>query len=152
MKRFLLTSAVVLAFATGGGSAHKAAADTGPGAPAAGAPDHPPGPWAGGWGHGPGLGFPGPDGGPGFDHGPGGHRRGDEFSLFPGVKNKNLSVGDVKIIATAILLEHGNHQWSVADVAAQPDKSIDFSFATVHGDVIATFAVDPASGHIKRVN
>ena len=153
MKRVLLASAVILALAAGGGFAYQACADTnGPPPPAAPGhpPGHPPGPWAGGWGHGPGPGFPGWGGGPGF--GPRQGRHHDEFSLFARVKDKNLSTADVKIIATAILLEHGNHDWTVANVAAQTDKSIDFSFATAHGDVIATFALDPATGHIKRVS
>jgi hypothetical protein len=147
MKRLLLSSALVLALAAGGGVAYQAAADTNP-PPGPPGMDHPPGPWAGGWGHGPGPGFHGP-GGPGF----GPRRDHDEkFSLFARVKDKNLSASDVKIIASAILLEHGNHDWTVTNVAVETDKSIDFSFATAHGDVIATFAVDPASGHIKRVS
>jgi len=161
MKRFLLSSAVILALA-GGGYAYKAAADTYGDAPPAGPPGacmpgHPPGPWAAEWRHGPGP-FPGPDGGPGFGPdfppGPGGWGRhhDDKFSLFARVQSKNLNPGDVKVIAAAILLEHGNHNWTVTNVTAQSDKSIDFSYATAHGDVIATFAVDPASGHIKRIS
>jgi hypothetical protein len=161
MKRFLIASAVLLSLAAGGGYAYKAAADTPvtpAGSPGACTPGHPPGPWAAGWGRGPGPGFPGPNGGPGFGPAfpPGGggwmRHRDDRFSLFARVQNKNLSPADVKIIATAILLEHGNHDWTVADVAAQADKSIHFSFATAHGDVIATFGIDPASGHMTRIN
>jgi len=146
MKRFLLASALVLTVAAGGGFAYKAAADTTPPAPADAGP--PPGPaWPGqpgpGWGKGPG--FPG---GPG----PWGHHRDDAFSLFPDVQNKNLGTADVKIIAAAILLEHGNHVWTVSNVTAGADKLIDFSYTTPHGDVIATFAVDPATGRIKRIS
>jgi len=145
MKRFLLASALVLTVA-GGGFAYKAAADTTPPAPADAGP--PPGPaWPGqppgpGWGKGPG--FPGP--------GPWGHHRDDAFSLFADVQNKNLSTADVKIIAAAILLEHGNHVWTVSNVTTGADKLIDFSYTTPHGDVIATFAVDPATGRIKRIS
>jgi hypothetical protein len=147
MKRFLLSSAILLAVAGGGGFAYKAAADTTPPAPAdAGPPPgpawpgHPPGPR---WGEG--QGFPGRPG-------PWGHRRDDAFSLFAHMQDKNLSTADVKIIATAILLEHGNHSWAVSNVAAGAGKLVDFSYTTPHGDVIATFSVDPATGRIKRIS
>ncbi len=147
MQRFLFTSAVILALA-GGGYAIKAAAETSGAAPPAGPsaclPGHPPGPWAAEWGHRPGPGFPP---GPFWEH-----HHDDKFSLFGDTRNKNLSSADVKLIATAILLEHGNHDWTVTNVTAQPDKSIDFSFATAHGDIIASFSVDPASGHIQRIH
>lgn len=139
MKRFLLGSAVILGLAAGSVYGVKAIADT------AGPPGHPPGPWTQAWGGGRGF-------GPGFPPRPGGWRHHDKFSLFAKVSDKSLSPADVKIIATAILLEHGNHSWTVAGVAAQSDKSIHFSYATAHGDVVATFAVDPASGRIERVN
>lgn len=150
MKRFLLASGIVLALAAGGGYAYQAAADIG-GANTA-PPDHSACAGAGGWGHG--SGFPGGPafGGAGFGPGGWGRHGREKFSLFARVPDKNLNTADVKIIATAILLEHGNHDWTVANVAAQTDKSIDFSFTTPHGDVIATFAVDPASGHIKRLS
>jgi len=156
MKRILLSSAVVLALTVAGGAAYKASADTTPPPPDMAQPPGPPGPWGGAgpgqWGGaGPkrfwGQGGSGPRG-----WGPGGGGRDDKFSLFAPVSNKNLSVSDVKIIAKAILLEHGNHAWSVADIDAEPDKSIQFSFTTQHGDVIATFAIDPATGRIKRIS
>jgi hypothetical protein len=150
MKRFLLASGIVLALAAGGGYAYQAAADTA--GPNATPPDHSACAGPGGWGRGQDF-----SGGQGFDRngfGPGGWGRHghDKFSLFARVPDKHLSTADVKIIADAILLEHGNHDWTVTNVTAQADKSIDFSFATPHGDVIATFAVDPASGHVKRVS
>ena len=162
MKRFLLTSAVVLALTAAGGAAYKAAADTDQGAPGEGPPgmgptgmSQPPGP------PGPPGGPPGRCGGPGrwgqaAWGGPGGPgswpRRGQMFSLFAPVKNKNLSDADVKIIATAFLLIHGNHEWSVSNVVNEADKSIEFSYVTAHGDVIATFAIDPASGRVQRIS
>lgn len=160
MKRFLLssavvlavTSAVVLAVTVAGGAAYKAAADTGPATPGMAQPPGPPGS-PGQWG-GPGRGqWSGPGWGQG-GRGPGGRGFGrrNKFSLFAPATNKNLSTADVKIIASAILLEHGNHAWGVADIAAEPDKSIQFSYTTQHGDVVATFAVDPASGRIKRLS
>jgi hypothetical protein len=101
----------------------------------------------GAWGH---------DGGHGWD----GDRRGfhgprmaalRNFGLFARVQNKNLTESDVKVIAQALLLEHGNHDWKVADVSTGADKAIDFAFTTAHGDVVAKFAVDPATGHLKRI-
>lgn len=154
MKNFLLTSAVILGLTAAGGIAYKAAGDTGPPAPPGVAP--PPGQW-GGPGRGP---WAGPWAGPGRawgpcgpgGKGPGGPGREDKFSLFAPTQNKNLSSADVKTIATAILLEHGNHSWSVSNIVTEPDKSIQFSFTTQHGDVIATFAIDPATGQIKRAS
>ncbi len=161
MKRILLSSAVVLALTVAGGAAYKAAADTGSPAPDMSqppAPPVPPGPPGSPsqWG-GPGRGQWGP-GGPGRfwvqGWGQGGHgfQHNDKFGLFAPEPNKNLSTADVKVIASAILLEHGNHAWGVSNIAAQSDKSIQFSFTTQHGDVVATFSVDPASGHIKRIS
>jgi hypothetical protein len=167
MKRLLVVSAVVVALA-GGGYAYQAAAESGPaGVDAGPGPGQPPGPGPGpgpgpdGWAEGPGPGFPGPGfPGPGFPgpggwppDGPGGgdHHHDDAFGLFARVDDKNLDSADVKTIATAILLEHGNHDWTVSNVTAEPDKSIQFSYATLHGDVIAVFSVDPISGRIKRL-
>jgi len=147
MKRILLSSAVVLALTVAGGAAYKASADTTPPPPDMAQPPGPPpsGPWGGPGGPGRSWGKAG--------WGPGrGLERDEKFSLFAPVSNKDLSVSDVKIIASAILLEHGNHAWSVADIDAEPDKSIQFSFTTQHGDVIATFAIDPATGRIKRIS
>lgn len=114
-----------------------------------------------GSGPGPGPGFgpgPGPGPGPGFGPhhmGPGPEWRMREhhklFSLFPPERNKQLSASDVKTIATAILLEHGVHDWNVTDVKSK-NNEIDFSFATQHGDVIANFAMDPRTGFIKRLD
>jgi hypothetical protein len=144
MKRFLMISAAVLGLTVAGGTAYKAVADTGQDAPGLGAP---------GIGA-PGMSQPGPPGrcgGPGWQAGRPWWARDNKFGLFAPVKNKNLSDADVKIIATAFLLIHGNHDWSVGNVVTQADKSIEFSYVTAHGDVIATFDIDPASGRVKRV-
>jgi hypothetical protein len=101
---------------------------------------------------GPPGGPPGRCGGPGWQAGRPGWARDNKFGLFAPVQNKKLSDADVKIIATAFLLIHGNHDWSVANVVTQADKSIEFSYVTAHGDVIATFAIDPASGRVQRVS
>lgn len=152
MKRFLLPSALVLALTVAGGTAYKAVADTDQGPPAMSQPPGPPGAPGGPpeGGAGPGRWGQAGGGGPG---GPGAWMNRDKkFSLFAPVANKNLSDADVKIIATALLLIHGNHDWNVSNVVTEPDKSIAFSYTTAHGDVIATFAIDPASGRIKRVS
>jgi len=156
MKRILLATTLVLGVTFAGAGAYIAVAaaattpDDGSSMPD-GAPNNPPGEGWGMDGKGPGM----------MMHHPGGpmagrphrdwHHKDDMFSLFARVQNKNLTPADVKIIAQAILLEHGNHDWTVTDVAAA-QNAIDFSFATQHGDVIATFAVDPATGHFKRIS
>ncbi len=107
---------------------------------------------------GPGWGPPGPPGdhGPGMRHGGPGdrdhggwHHHDDMLGLFARSQDKALTLADVKVIAQAILLEHGQHDWTVTNVAAA-NGAIDFSYATPHGDVVATFAVDPKTGHMKR--
>jgi hypothetical protein len=148
MKRIFLSAALIVGLAAAGATA--ATADT-PGNPPAPTDAPPPGP--GPWPHGPGTMMPHP-GMPGGwpPHGPGMWRHHDDmFSLFTHVQNKNLTPADVKIIAEAILLEHGNHSWIVTNVT-ETNKQITFSFATQHGDTIATFSVDPTTGHIHRVS
>jgi len=143
LKRFLTIAAVVLGLTAAGGTAYKAVADTDQGAPGISQPPGPPGPPGG---------PPGRCGGPGWPAGrPGVWARDNKFGLFAPVTNKHLSDADVKIIATAFLLIHGNHDWSVANVVTQADKSIEFSYVTAHGDVVATFDIDPASGRVQRV-
>ncbi len=148
MKRMIVCSvlAVGIAGAVGCGMQALAAdvADSGP-AIGQGAPPPPP-PWGAAWGPGdkhhggpPGM---GPDGWGHEEH---------AFALFAPAADKNLAPADVKVIATAILLEHGNHDWTVTNVTAAADKSIHFSYATAHGDVVATFAIDPVTGRVTRV-
>jgi hypothetical protein len=148
MKRILLATALVLGVVGVGAHAYQAAAAT----TADADQPNPPGPSWGVGPRGPGPMMPapgGPMGGPMY----GGwhHPHDDMFSLFARVQNKNLSAADVKTIAQGILLMHGNHDWTVTNVATA-SSAIDFSYATQHGDIVATFAVDPASGHIKRVS
>jgi len=156
MKRILLPTALVLGVALACGVLHvyqaTAATTADDGITAAdGAPNGPPGQ---GWGmgsHGPGMMMHTP-GGPMADRMHEGWPHKDEmFSLFARVQNKNLTQADVKIIAQAILLEHGNHDWTVTNIGTA-NNAIDFSFATQHGDKIATFAVDPSTGHFKRIS
>lgn len=145
MKNTLLATALFLGGAVFGAHIYRASADTPPGAPPPPGQNMPPPP--GPWGmdhHGPFPGGPFPGGMMDRDHD-------DAFALFARVENKNLSPADVKLIAEATLLEHGNHSWSVTGVS-RSGTDIDFSYATPHGDVIATFSVDPASGHMHRVS
>jgi hypothetical protein len=157
MKRLLLSSAVVLALTAAGATAYKAAAQPGPPAPgmdpllgplaqpdgSSDAPATDPG----GMGPAPGPGRCGPGGrgpgGPGWDH---------KFSLFAPVTNKNLSFSDVKIIAAALLLEHGNHTWQVSNILPEPNQMIEFSYTSQHGDIIASFDINTITGEITRVN
>jgi hypothetical protein len=157
MNRLLLSSALALALMAAGATAHRAAAQTaspgpgmdpllGPVAPPD-APSEAPGtgpamdpgtaPAAGPGGCGPGR------RGPGWDH---------RFSLFAPVTNKNLSFSDVKIIAAALLLEHGNHTWQVSDILPEPNQMIEFSYTSQHGDIIASFDINTITGEITRVN
>jgi hypothetical protein len=136
MKRFLIATALIAGFA--------GAAFADEPAPPAGPPPGAPGPWGmGPHGHGPMMPPPFMDRGMRHDH--------DMFGLFGPTANKNLTPADVKIIAEGILLEHGNHDWTVANVGSA-NNAIDFSFESKHGDVIATFSVDPATGRMKRLS
>lgn len=152
MKRMIVCSVLAVGIVAGLGCGMQAVAadvgdDSGP-AMSPGAPPPPP-PWAGGWGPGDkhGMHHGGPPGpGPeGWGH----HDR--AFALFAPAPDKKLTPADVKIIATGILLEHGNHDWTVTDVTAEADKTIHFSYATAHGDVVAVFAIDPVTGRVTRI-
>ena len=65
-------------------------------------------------------------------------------------KDRNLTPPDVQTIAQAFLLWHGNHTWKVVNVAPTSDGAIGFSLATEDGSVIATFTMDPHTGHVTR--
>jgi hypothetical protein len=164
MKQILIIPALALSFAVGAGYLGMAkAADSTAAAPVSPGPPAPGGD-GGGMGMGVGMGMGIPTGMPGPDShclpgpGPGpmgmmpAHPHREDFGLFAEVPDKKLTPADVRAIASAILLMHGNHSWKVADVTAEPDKSIKFSFVTAHDDVVASFAVDPVSGHIRRVD
>jgi len=152
MKRMILCSVLAVGIAGALGCGMQAvAADVGddsspamsPGAP-------PPPPWAGDWEPGDKHGGMRPGGPRGPGHDGWGHEE-RAFALFAPAPDKNLTPADVKVIATAILLEHGNHDWTVTGVAAAADKTIHFSYATAHGDVVAVFAIDPVTGRVTRV-
>ena len=111
---------------------------------------------------------PGPPGGPGMPHpgwhhpGPWGwmhHWRGEHGPIAPGTfalvfrhRDRNLSPSDVQTIAQAFLLWHGNHTWKVVNVAPAPGGAIGFSLATQTGSVIASFTMDPHTGHVTRTD
>lgn len=79
------------------------------------------------------------------------HEMQHNWGLFASQPDKNLSKGDVQILAEAILLRHGNHGWKVTDVADAADGSITFAYATSDGSVIARFSVDRHTGRFTRI-
>jgi len=72
------------------------------------------------------------------------------FALVYRQKDLNLNPSDVQTIVEGFLLRHGNHTWKVVNVAPAADGQIAFAMATKEGSVIATFTMDPHSGHIRR--
>jgi hypothetical protein len=108
------------------------------------------------------MGFGAPDHGPGME-GPGMMPPPPRFmmermrhmeatwGLFFNQGDKNLSNGDVQVLAQAILVAHGNHDWKVVNVGDSPDGRAIFAYATADGSVIARFAVDRHSGHLQRI-
>lgn len=78
-------------------------------------------------------------------------RRSNAWGLFYPRADKNLSSTDVQTIAEAILLRHGNHTWKVINVVSNQDDTVSFAFATQDGDVIARFAMDIHTGHLRRL-
>jgi hypothetical protein len=93
---------------------------------------------------------------PDWGHGPQGlHHRlmmaRRNWGLFYPVKDKALSVTDVQTIAQAMLLRHGNHTWKVTNVAQNQDNTVSFAFTTADGGVVARFAIDTQSGHVRRI-
>ncbi len=79
------------------------------------------------------------------------HRLIQTWGLFFNQRDKNLSNSDVQVLAEAILLIHGNHDWKVTDVADAADGQATFAYATADGSVIARFSIDRHSGRIIRI-
>jgi hypothetical protein len=73
------------------------------------------------------------------------------WGLFFNQRDKNLSNSDVQVLAEAILLVHGNHDWKVTDVADAADGQATFAYATADGSVIARFSIDRHTGRIMRI-
>jgi hypothetical protein len=73
------------------------------------------------------------------------------WSLFTRVDDKQLTVADVQKIAEAILLRHGNHSWKIINVVANQDNTVSFAFGAADGTVIARFAMDTKTGHLRRI-
>jgi hypothetical protein len=111
------------------------------GPPQPGAMPRPPGPDAMGWGGRPDM------------HGAMWrmHEMERTWGLFFNQRDKNLSDSDVQVLAQAILLVHGNHDWKVIDVADAADGQATFAYATADGSVIARFEIDRHSGRIMRI-
>lgn len=164
MGRFATAAIIAVAFAAA--TAQSFAADTAPpqpGAPQPGAPQPVaaaprPMPEAMGWkgppmGMGP-MGWHGREMGPPHGMPPFFARMREEamnWGLFAPRADKKLSQGDVQILAEAVLLRHGYHDWKVTDLATGADGAITFAYATADGSVIARFSVDPQSGHFSRI-
>jgi hypothetical protein len=79
------------------------------------------------------------------------HEMEQTWGLFFNQRDKNLSNSDVQILADAILLVHGNHDWKVIDVADAADGQATFAYATADGSVIARFEIDRHSGRMMRI-
>jgi hypothetical protein len=77
-------------------------------------------------------------------------RNRDNGLFFP-VADKALTQADVQVLAEAMLLRHGNHTWKVADVAQNQDNTVSFAFTTAEGGVVARFAIETQTGHLRRV-
>lgn len=98
------------------------------------------------------MGMPGPH----HEHAMGDrhHHRGPGRSGLMGLvhpaDDRNLSQEDVRKIAEAFLLWHGNRSWKVVDVGQNADKAVAFAFATAEGSVIARFTMDPKTGRVTR--
>ena len=79
------------------------------------------------------------------------HQMEQTWGLFFNQQDKNLSDSDVQVLAEAILLVHGNHDWKVIDVMDAKDGRATFAYATADGSVIARFAIDRQTGRIDRI-
>lgn len=75
-----------------------------------------------------------------------------DMGLFAHVADKKLTVADVTLLAQAMLLHHGNHEWKVTNVAENQDKTVSFAFSTSNGGAIARFSMDTATGKVHRVS
>ncbi len=146
MGRF--TTAAIIALALAGAAVESRADDLAGAAPAsvpmaAPTPDAPPPPPAGpmGWAGRPDM------------RGPMGrmHQMEQSWGLFFNQPDKNLSNSDVQVLAEAILLMHGNHDWKVIDVADAADGQATFAYAVADGSVVARFEIDRHSGRIARI-
>jgi hypothetical protein len=125
-------------------------------APAPDAPPPPPGGPMGGMPRPPGLDMVGWAGRPGMRPDMQGpmwrmHEMEKTWGLFFNQRDKNLSDGDVQVLAEAILLVHGNHDWKVIDVADAAGGQATFAYATADGSVIARFEIDRHSGRMMRI-
>jgi hypothetical protein len=79
------------------------------------------------------------------------HQMEQSWGLFFNQPDKNLSDSDVQVLAEAILLAHGNHDWKVIDVADAADGQVTFAYAVADGSVVARFEIDRHSGRIARI-
>jgi hypothetical protein len=71
------------------------------------------------------------------------------FALVYRAEDRKLTPPDVQKIAEAFLLWNGNHSWKVLNVKAAGDV-IGFDLGASDGSVIASFTMDPKTGHVDR--
>ncbi|HWA81695.1 MAG TPA: hypothetical protein VG848_15460 [Acetobacteraceae bacterium] len=76
----------------------------------------------------------------------------ETWGLFHRPADLGLSPSDVQIIAEAILLRNGEHDWKVGDVTQNADHTVSFAFVTAHGDVVARFTINTSNGRITRTS
>jgi hypothetical protein len=125
--------------------------------PAPQGPDAAGGPPGGFMHHGPGMrmGMDGPGGPDGWwgrrEHWREAHRMAmfRKFALIRRADDRKLTPPDVQKIAEAFLLWNGNHTWKVLNVKPAGD-AIAFDLGASDGTVIASFTMDPKTGHIDR--
>jgi hypothetical protein len=94
----------------------------------------------------------GPDGGwGGWMHRQHAHRMGmmRKFALVYRAEDRKLTPPDVQKIAEAFLLWNGNHTWKVLNVKPAGDM-IGFDLGAPDGSLIASFTMDPKTGHVDR--
>ena len=73
------------------------------------------------------------------------------FGLMYRTDDRKLAPDEVRKIAEAFLLWHGNRAWKVVEVAPSGDAAVGFAIATAEGSVIARFTMDRKTGKVTRV-
>jgi hypothetical protein len=138
MRNIIVTA--IAAFALGGITTGVIVAQAQSPAPP---PDGTGGPPGRGMGHGPGMGD--------WRHERHAHRMGmmRRFALIYRAEDRKLTPPDVQKIAEAFLLWNGNHTWKVLNVKPNGDV-IGFDLGASDGSVIASFTMDPKTGHVDR--
>jgi hypothetical protein len=138
--------AAVAAFVLGGATTGVLLAQAQPAPPPADAPGAQPG---GFMRHGPGGGRWGGWGGWMHEHHAHRMEMMRKFALVYRADDRKLTPQDVQKIAEAFLLWNGNHTWKVLNVKPNGDV-IGFDLGAGDGWLIASFTMDPKTGHVDR--